>query len=210
MTVMTMNALLKPFNCLYCTRNFYSLDTLRLHVTRHDLKRCKRGRNLTYYDGDHESHNHTVSMYPKQFEVDGPRGKNKPPPCHQCEYCQKRFLFKSVLTKHIRIHTEEKPYQCEYCQKRFAWGNYLAKHVRIHTKEKPYQCEYCQKCFVWKDSLTQHIRIHTKEKQPIHQCEFCQKCFVSQGSLTRHIIRIHKEDPYQCESYQFLWLILNT
>ena len=79
----------------------------------------------------------------------------------ECEHCGKRFRDKSILTKHIRTHTGERPFECEHCGKRFAEKGTLRDHIRTHTGERPFGCEHCGKRFTLKHHLTRHIRTHT-------------------------------------------------
>lgn len=62
-----------------------------------------------------------------------------------CSYCNKAFLSRDHLNRHIRTHTKEKPYHCGTCGMRFSMVQNLRRHEKLHTGERPYKCEICGK-----------------------------------------------------------------
>lgn len=84
-----------------------------------------------------------------------------------CKLCQKCFTTLSDLKKHMRTHTQERPYKCpeDDCGKAFTASHHLKTHKRTHTGEKPYPCEEnsCQKSFSTSHSLKSHKKTHQRQ-----------------------------------------------
>lgn len=57
------------------------------------------------------------------------------------------------------------------CGRLFKRLEHLKRHVRTHTQERPYPCPYCNKAFSRSDNLAQHRRIHEAQQDGQHQAQ---------------------------------------
>lgn len=83
---------------------------------------------------------------------------------HQCPFCQYSTNILTNITKHVRIHTGEKPFACPHCPYRCSAQENLKTHIRTHTGEKPYGCPYCPYRSSRSYSLRNHMFTHKSQR----------------------------------------------
>ncbi|XP_017793137.1 PREDICTED: zinc finger protein 236-like [Habropoda laboriosa] len=81
---------------------------------------------------------------------------------YACIFCHKEFKKPSDLIRHLRVHTQEKPFKCTYCSRSFALKSTMMAHERTHSGDKRYACGSCDKTFAYHGSLSAHNRLHAK------------------------------------------------
>ncbi|XP_012282703.1 zinc finger protein 236 [Orussus abietinus] len=102
---------------------------------------------------------------------------------YSCSFCHKEFKKPSDLIRHLRVHTQEKPFKCSSCFRTFALKSTMRAHERTHTATKKYTCGSCNKVFSCHSSLSTHVRQHTRA----HICEVCEKSFATHAILRCHM-----------------------
>ncbi|CAF2123949.1 unnamed protein product [Rotaria magnacalcarata] len=109
------------------------------------------------------------------------------------ENCPRRFSRSDELTRHIRIHTGDKPFQCKICARAFSRSDHLTTHIRTHTGEKPFACDTCGRRFARSDERKRHSKVHQKLRNAnlIHHPS---QQLTSLSILTNNLLTNMKED----------------
>lgn len=89
-------------------------------------------------------------------------------------------------------------YTCGKCSKSYARLDHLSRHVRMHTQEKPYQCQICTKAFARADLLKRHTLGHSKD-DPQNKPAIIQHSRVSQACEACAGLHLKCEEEKPCK-----------
>ncbi|KAK1884879.1 Zinc finger protein 708 [Dissostichus eleginoides] len=163
----------RTHRCVLCPRSFHRAASLKQHHDRVHLRNNSNGA---------QNHNRRKSVASsKEFP---------------CSICGKVFKFRSLLSSHALIHSDQRPYGCDFCSRSFRRLGHLKRHREVvHANgERPAQsfvCHICGKDKKCRSQLQRHVIIHTGERP--HGCELCGARFNRSGNLQQHRKRMHGE-----------------
>ncbi len=111
---------------------------------------------------------------------------------YKCTQCDKIYSYKSDLVKHAHVqHLHTFEYKCNICNKTYTSNPNLKRHIDTKHNNIQYECTKCDKIYNNKSTLTKHIERKHNPNFKVHGCKLCDKVYTQKGHLNRHIEEKH-------------------
>ncbi|XP_049284089.1 zinc finger protein 770-like [Anopheles funestus] len=123
----------RPFQCRICTLRFPT----RMNSLTHERKMHRfKLKRMEAKPVNGSSKRKTADKRNKPSSHKASRKASEKRAEHGCEICGRKFTAKKNLTRHLMIHTGEKPFKCDRCDRSYRQAGELKKHQQTHgTKQ---------------------------------------------------------------------------
>uniref|UniRef100_A0A3B4B4H8 C2H2-type domain-containing protein n=1 Tax=Periophthalmus magnuspinnatus TaxID=409849 RepID=A0A3B4B4H8_9GOBI len=137
--------------------------------------------------------------------IDSSKSQAKGPSCPIC--VDRHFRGINKLVRHMRSHTQQKPYCCPVCSVTFSQTYHLLRHMRKQHDAGEHVCSLCGITLgselIQTDLKNPHcplclhsLQTHTKEKP--FTCSLCTMTFSQGYHMTRHMKVQHGAGMFVC------------
>ncbi|CAK1553176.1 unnamed protein product [Leptosia nina] len=107
----------------------------------------------------------------------------------QCDLCKKRFVNKTTLITHLRLHDGPLPREkCPICDKMVRVIQ-LKYHIRRHQEKSRFECSECNKVFSQLATYQAHLkysRAHASDNVFKFPCPMCHKGYPTKEAMQDH------------------------
>ena len=97
-----------------------------------------------------------INDYVKIFVSKKPNLKRNSNGHFECSKCKYITLKTTNIHRHIKTHTDERPFGCKLCQNRFKSMNGVIYHLRTHDDRFKLKCSICEAKFANPKRLSEH------------------------------------------------------
>jgi len=143
----------KAFVCALCGKTFETAWIFKMHMASHNGERPRPFLCTVC--------SKTFTLATRLKEHMAWHSDDRPYACQVCPAPRGRFKRKSLLNKHMKIHSKQPYHVCNVCSKGFNCRDNLQVHMRTHSGDRPYQCTECAQSFPHRGTLKKHLKSHS-------------------------------------------------
>uniref|UniRef100_UPI0037E782CB zinc finger protein 11-like n=1 Tax=Semicossyphus pulcher TaxID=241346 RepID=UPI0037E782CB len=225
--------------CPVCSKNFLRAAAMRRHLETHSTNRDLKYKcaNCDKRFRDHYDMNrHNMRVHEKEDMSNNTNEEGSVDPSTSdmsenktCALCGKYFARQVDMDRHMKSHSEDRPYNCCFCEKKFKNPYVLKRHQKEICKSRELKrpkkremqrsnpqppsegaaegkiCPICSRVLPCTADIAKHLRSHTEERPFI--CITCEKGFKYKDTLKKHQI-IHGHEGIRVEQSKTLEQIL--
>ncbi|KAG7497828.1 zinc finger protein 14-like [Solea senegalensis] len=225
--------------CPVCSKTFLRASAMRRHQEIHSANRDLKYQcaNCDKRFRDHYDMNrHNQRVHEKEDVSNNSKEEDSGDPStsdmsdnKNCGLCGKYFARQVDMERHMKSHSEDRPYKCPFCEKKFKNSYVLKRHQREicntrglkkpKKKEMPQSnpqpqleglmegkvCPICSRVLPCTADIAKHLRSHSEERPFI--CVTCEKGFKYKDTLKKHQI-IHGHEGIREEESKTVEQIL--
>ena len=120
-----------------------------------------------------------------------------------CCICQKKFLLRNNLEKHLRnVHGqgEANKHICPTCGKQFYYKDDLKNHIQVHEGDLKFKCSElnCDKAYSTLKALRKHNKLTHQVDVDSVTCKICNKRLATKYKLKAHMLVHSDAKPFSC------------
>ncbi|XP_046976018.1 zinc finger and BTB domain-containing protein 11-like [Vanessa cardui] len=173
-----------PYKCEKCVRGFNFEDVLQSHMEKHSPSNGPFQCEIC------------EQFCPSKVSLRGHMKSHSTR--YKCKLCDLIRLSRQHILEHYSLeHTDSAAlYRCPKCPHTTNKRTVMQRHVRLHSTSEPLKCKLCGKFYKSKESLRVHTMRHDGKK--LHQCDICTSSFVYATQLTKHMQSVHERKDYYC------------